>query len=62
MFPFHYYHICKYKPSSSFQALNVINKQESLTNKDQHPSFQLAWLHLLEAHTVTVTVCQGTLA
>lgn len=45
---FQYCHICKYMPSSRFQALNVINKQESLTNKDQHPSFNLAWLNLLE--------------
>lgn len=31
---FQYYHICKYMPSSRFQAVNVINNQESLTNKD----------------------------
>lgn len=45
---FQYYHVCKCMPSSRFQALKVTNKQESLTNKDQHPSFKLAWLNLLE--------------
>lgn len=38
-------------PSSRFQAPSVINKQESLTNKDQHPSFKLACLNFLEDPT-----------
>lgn len=41
---FQYYHICKYLPGSSFQALNVFTKQEALTNKDQPPSFGLICL------------------
>lgn len=45
---FQYSHICKHLPGSRFQALNVFAKQEPLTNKDQPPSLQLAWLNLLE--------------
>jgi len=43
-------------PSSRFQALNVSSKQESSANKDQHPSFKLAWLSLVRTHTTALHV------
>lgn len=49
---FQYYHICKYLPGSSFQALNVFTKQEALTNKDQPPSFGLICLKPLPPRSV----------
>lgn len=45
---FQCYHICKYVPHCRIQTLNVINKQGSLTDKDEHPSFRLARLNFLQ--------------